>query len=546
MNMQVFWKTKRTLAWLLILVLVFALGGGMTASADDGDAVYVVVTDEGDIVSVVIDGEAWQATGETITGIEMAAYEGAKDLASVHIGVNDLLVVGNASSVAATAADDITSFGVGAISTGESSVSVAAEENVTAESDILATGARVTADDGGSAKVTVGGDLAAIATEDTACGADLKASDGGEATLSVNGQLTADGELQAYGVDANASGEGTEIKAVVTEGVAATGAFSVGASLTAIENAAVSLQIGDQNTDADLAGETYGLILSTVGQNEEEPAAGTVQALVTGTISGGDAPVVITEGTASENVTLTVWTIDLNAEGQAVLEGSYDDQSRLNTEYTDNARAFEQKQVFYIIKVEQPEAGATLTAVKQDGSALDKRDGFDVANEDDTVLMKVDLQEGYRLTGAYSDLGQSVEMLQDAAGNYYVVVPKGGAVYLSAMLENMNAFSVPVTSVEAVPAVSSQAATVKMDSSKGCYVLTLTARDPSMTFLRQTLTNFMKFGDLLLVRTDRGEVVFSLSEILSFHEKAVNFRFTFTDEAVEIFADGELAQRIEL
>ena len=544
--MQVFWKTKRTLAWLLILVLVFALGGGMTASADDGDALYVVVTDEGDIVSVVIDGEAWQATGETITGIEMAAYEGAKDPASVHIGVNDLLVVGNASSVAATAADDITSFGVGAISTGETSVSVAAEENVTAESDILATGARVTADDGGSAKVTVGGDLAAIATEDTACGADLKASDGGEATLSVNGQLTADGELQAYGVDANASGEGTEIKAVVTEGVAATGAFSVGASLTAIENAAVSLQIGDQNTDADLAGETYGLILSTVGQNEEEPAAGTVQALVTGTISGGDAPVVITEGTASENVTLTVWTIDLNAEGQAVLEGSYDDQGRLNTEYTDNARAFEQKQVFYIIKVEQPEAGATLTAVKQDGSALDKRDGFDVANEDDTVLMKVDLQEGYRLSGAYSDLGQSVEMLQDAAGNYYVVVPKGGAVYLSAMLENMNAFSVPVTSVEAVPAVSSQAATVKMDSSKGCYVLTLTARDPSMTFLRQTLTNFMKFSDLLLVRTDRGEVVFSLSEILSFHEKAVNFRFTFTDEAVEIFADGELAQRIEL
>ena len=544
--MQVLWKTKKPLTRLLIVVLVFTLGSGIMAFADDGDTVNVVVSDEGGEVSVVIDGEAWQATGETITGIEMAAYEGAEDPATVHIGVNDLLVVGNASSVAATAADDITSFGVGAISTGETSVSVAAEENVTAESDILATGARVTADDGGSAKVTVGGDLAAIATEDTACGADLKASDGGEATLSVNGQLTADGELQAYGVDANASGEGTEIKAVVTEGVAATGAFSVGASLTAIENAAVSLQIGDQNTDADLAGETYGLILSTVGQNEEEPAAGTVQALVTGTISGGDAPVVITEGTASENVTLTVWTIDLNAEGQAVLEGSYDDQGRLNTEYTDNARAFEQKQVFYIIKVEQPEAGATLTAVKQDGSALDKRDGFDVANEDDTVLMKVDLQEGYRLSGVYSDLGQSVEMLQDAAGNYYVVVPKGGAVYLSAMLENMNAFSVPVTSVEAVPAVSSQAATVKMDSSKGCYVLTLTARDPSMTFLRQTLTNFIKFSDPLLVRTDRGEVVFSLSEILSFHEKAVNFRFTFTDEAVEIFADGELAQRIEL
>ncbi|MER2235284.1 MAG: hypothetical protein ABS901_02975 [Candidatus Limivicinus sp.] len=544
--MQVLWKTEKSLARILILVLVFTLGSGFAAYADDEDAVNVVVTDEGDTVSVVIDGEVWQATGETIAGMEMLAHEGAEDPASVHVGVNDLLVVGNASSVAATATDDVTSFGVGAISIGKTSVSVTAEGNVAAETDIVATGARVRADDGGSAAVTVGGDLTAIATEETASGAELKANDGGETTLTVNGQLTADGEEKAIGVDAQASGEGAEIDAAVTEGIAAAGPFSVGASLTAIEDAAVILQVGDQNTDADLVGGTYGLVLSTVGQNEEETAAGTVQALVTGTISGGDASIVLTEGTTTENVMLTVWAIDLNAEGQAVLEGSYDDQGKLSTEYTDNTRAFEEKQVFYIIKVEQPAAGATLTAVKQDGSALDKRDGFEVANESDIVLMKVDLQEGYRLTGAFSDLGQSVEMLQDAAGNYYVVVPKGGAVYLSATLENMNIFVMPMMSNDTTSSATGQMATVKMDSARGCYVLTLTARDPSMTFLRQTLTNFMKLSDLLFVRTEKGEAEFSLSEILSYNEKAVNFRFTLTDEVVEIFANGELAQRIEL
>ena len=215
--MQVLWKTEKSLARILILVLVFTLGSGFAAYADDEDAVNVVVTDEGDTVSVVIDGEVWQATGETIAGMEMLAHEGAEDPASVHVGVNDLLVVGNASSVAATATDDVTSFGVGAISIGKTSVSVTAEGNVAAETDIVATGARVRADDGGSAAVTVGGDLTAIATEETASGAELKANDGGETTLTVNGQLTADGEEKAIGVDAQASGEGAEIDAAVTD-----------------------------------------------------------------------------------------------------------------------------------------------------------------------------------------------------------------------------------------------------------------------------------------------------------------------------------------
>ena len=43
---------------------------------------------------------------------------------------------------------------------------------------------------------------------------------------------------------------------------------------------------------------------------KKETAAGTVQALVTGTISGGDASIVLTEGTTTENVINGIITID--------------------------------------------------------------------------------------------------------------------------------------------------------------------------------------------------------------------------------------------
>ena len=48
---------------------------------------------------------------------------------------------------------------------------------------------------------------------------------------------------------------------------------------------------------------------------------------------------------------------------------------------------------------------------------------------------KLDIPYGYEISEAYGDVGQQVKLLKDANGNYYLVVPRGGAVELSVKLK---------------------------------------------------------------------------------------------------------------
>ena len=49
-----------------------------------------------------------------------------------------------------------------------------------------------------------------------------------------------------------------------------------------------------------------------------------------------------------------------------------------------------------------------------------------------------------------------------------------------------------------------------------------------------------------MIRTDEGSYNQSISELLSLNEKAVNFRFELTDEAVEIYLDGQMMKTVGL
>ncbi len=113
--------------------------------------------------------------------------------------------------------------------------------------------------------------------------------------------------------------------------------------------------------------------------------------------------------------------------------------------------------------VEQPTAGGTVRATKADGSPLDRKFsedsglygdmldlieqltgeeaalvdevGFAIAHETDKVLLKVDLEKGYKVAGAYNGMGERVELNVDDNGDYYVIVERGGGIYLSVDLE---------------------------------------------------------------------------------------------------------------
>ncbi|MDO4199763.1 MAG: hypothetical protein Q4D57_03335 [Clostridia bacterium] len=138
---------------------------------------------------------------------------------------------------------------------------------------------------------------------------------------------------------------------------------------------------------------------------------------------------------------LTVWKINLNDKGNAVEWGNSDfdnvsEDEEEGEQYKAKIIANFEKHIMYIIKVEQPSEGGTIKAVDKDGNALPKSFDFDVAHEGDKVILKANLAKGYKLIAAYNGEGEKVPLLKDKNGNYYIIVPKGGGVYLSVELKD--------------------------------------------------------------------------------------------------------------
>ena len=130
----------------------------------------------------------------------------------------------------------------------------------------------------------------------------------------------------------------------------------------------------------------------------------------------------------ADNLKLTVWEIIPNADGSVVQETCLDQQGNRQANELEEA----EKEIQYIIRLEQPEAGATLST-----EGTREYEGYTVANEGDNVVLKVALQPGYMITDAFNGTDTKINLLQGEDGNYYLVVPRGGAVNLSVSLRRI-------------------------------------------------------------------------------------------------------------
>lgn len=180
--------------------------------------------------------------------------------------------------------------------------------------------------------------------------------------------------------------------------------------------------------------------------------------LVEGTLDAGNVGVLILsdsrgsywgdEVTSKEPETsfnLTVWKVKLNKNGNVAEWMSSDDRplepigpgyDDLSDDPTQAATNFE-KTINYIIKLEQPKKGGTIKAVDANGNALATSMGYEVAHEGDKVILKTSVAKGYKLVAAYNEDGVKQTLLKDANGDYYIVVPKGGGVYLKVELKKV-------------------------------------------------------------------------------------------------------------
>ena len=258
-----------------------------------------------------------------------------------------------------------------------------------------------------------------------------------EAQFLISGDVTATGDNYAADIEAYAFIEGTaDVK--VEGSVESSGCgILITAGKTESEGdiliGTVTVEVGGdvKTTSEDMAA----LLINVLDLTPDDSEGNTdIDVIVGGELSAKGTAIQIGENVAEDDLTLTVWKVSLDEDGDAVKQFVENEETyEYELQATDTSKAV-QENILYIIKLEQPNAGATLSATDDKGAVLEKSGDYDVAKENDTVLLKVDLSDGYSLLGAYNGDGEKVALLTDSNGNYYVIVPRGGGVYLSVSL----------------------------------------------------------------------------------------------------------------
>gem|GEM_PF-7017872 len=233
---------------------------------------------------------------------------------------------------------------------------------------------------------------------------------------------SAKGHYNGIYVEADKAGS----EATVTVNGNVTGGLTSGVNAVARGGQTTVLVYGNVSTDSN------GLYLNGSTDDKND-------ILVAGTLSGRNG--VSVDYGASQTDSLTVWKIEKAAGGSYV---SGHDAAVGSSE----TEAFASR-INYIAKVAgnavlsamasepvTPEGNLRFSADADGSSGLDVSHGYRVAREGQAIYLVVD--PGYRITAASNaDGNQTVQ--QDADGNYYIKVARGGGIDVRATVEAMAA-----------------------------------------------------------------------------------------------------------
>ncbi len=405
---------KKTLALLLALCVVLSLGATAFASEK-------VVTPENGNTSVT------KEFGDLTLGD--AGYGRVLQVETKSEGSEVTVNAGNISATPTGTTDG--SYGLFVTAEHDGSQATVEAGDVTMNSDVqYAWDAVVIAKNGGTADLTVGdlstsgtgrtpadsargiyaetasngtvnveaGDVTAIGTDTThksfAVTADAKSG-----TINVDAEnLSASGGADAYGVRGRAY-NGSDVT-ISTDDITATTSSqdktAYAAHLTATEGSQLTLV-----AEGDLNSNGYGIYVN------EQSGNGTIDALVTGEVSGDKGAVALGSAQDASSVSLTLWKAELN-DGNVVKQ--------------DSAAAAEvEANILYILKMDDEAEGTVKLFGVTDSH------GYDCAKEDEIV------------TFGSADSSQNVVAVfnngsllsKDENGKYFLKVPKGGGVFLS-------------------------------------------------------------------------------------------------------------------
>lgn len=378
-----------------------------------------VVSVEGDYASANIAGDVTGDAGNMISGIKAQGSANNNTTTTVEVD-GDVTVFGGNYAIGVTSSDADIEIGKdinvdGKYATGISFSSIK-EANASVSSINVSgeyvTGAVLTsyAEGNASGNVTLDivGDLTVSASSEETPGANgiILSNNGGEIHANVMGNIEVDAlDGEAYGI------------------------------ITSYESLpTISESTNEVKVDGDIISTGVGIHYNDIDESVSNTIA------VNGTILADDVAILLDdENIARSNLNLVVWKIVANENGNYAEKIEIEENEKVRSK----AANFE-KSINYIIKAEQPEEGARIR--------LSSEEELVVAKAGEKVTFSVDLENGYDLLGAYNGEKEKVKLNKDEAGNYYVIVPNGGGVYLSLILATKTS-SVPVNNKTGVAGV---------------------------------------------------------------------------------------------
>ena len=430
-NRTIIHNSVKTISFILVMCMLTGLGGfAALADGADQDTPLVVNEPQGsvDVGNITIDVSNEDVTGVTVTSSAGTGGGTQTQTGDVSVTINaddgfwydgtgiKLNEGANASNTIETGNIDVsvtvedesaTAFGIKAeskggghqttIDTGDINVNASGDEYGNAVGiDIYSSNS--TAGDGSSLKIAVDGDITVHNDLTTAQGVRMFNDEGtnNNVSITVNGDVGAE-------IDTDDSAELAEGLALTTEG-----------------SGNVTSVIVDGNVTANRRGAS---VITDGG--------GSVDMVVTGTISGDNTGIGFDGDVNADNTSVTTWKIESDGAIVDDLFGSTS-QSKIAT--------IAKEVIHYIVKLIQPDQGDILNAVKDDGSALDTKtyvvsddEGEQtvmVGSEDEIVRLTLS-DDKYEIVSAENTDGTQLD--QDEHGFFYKI-KRGGGILLSAIL----------------------------------------------------------------------------------------------------------------
>ena len=419
-----------------------------TTQGTQDDATGVMTQGSGDATLNI--GGGVTATGDYAMGVNTVIYEkptegdeGTRDAGTVAVNITgDVTADGslNATGVYAEVPGegDLTVNIGGAVSTTAEGDD---EHGAVAGLELFTMGGNITA--------TVGEGVTAESGSANATGIGIYAYDSTVNVTVENGGVTSNGVENINNAGVEISNNGAQVQVDVTGDVNSnngTGIVVYGDGSSAENPATTSVHVDGNVTStgtdshgiyADVSDETDGteriennsqveiLVEGDVtGENtavwiDADTTVGTVDLTVDGTVSGGEHSIVLSNEANPDQVSITVWEVKPNDAG-ALVERADVNRDTGETVYTQDAEA--EKQIQYIIHIAQPEYISTEGTTDQGG--------YQVAHE-------LNIPEGFTLDSVWRDVGQTLNVVRNAKGEYYLAVPRGGGVELSVTLREI-------------------------------------------------------------------------------------------------------------